>query len=56
VRKKNQVVPSDGTGLHNIREKFRLLKQPDVIVKQTDECFQVMLPLIKSATYELFDH
>jgi LytS/YehU family sensor histidine kinase len=56
VRKKNLVVPSDGTGLHNIREKFRLLKQPDVIVKQTDECFQVMLPLIKSATYELFDH
>jgi LytS/YehU family sensor histidine kinase len=56
VRKKNILVPSDGTGLNNIREKFRLLKQPDLIVKQTDECFQVMLPLIKSANYEFSDH
>ena len=56
VRKKNHAVLSDGTGLHNIREKFRLLKQPEVIVKQTDECFQVMIPLIKSAAYEFLNH
>jgi hypothetical protein len=56
LRKKNLVVPSDGTGLHNIREKFRLLRQPEVVIKQTEECFQVMLPLIKSASYEFLDH
>jgi hypothetical protein len=56
VRKKTQFVPSDGTGLNNIRRKFQLLKQPEIMVKQTEDCFQVMLPLIKTAAYELHDH
>jgi hypothetical protein len=56
IRKKTMPVVSDGTGLRNIREKFRLLRQPEVIVKQTDECFQVMIPLLKSAAYEFLTH
>jgi LytS/YehU family sensor histidine kinase len=56
VRKKNHTVPSDGTGLQNIRKKFRLLKQPDPTINQTDDCFQVMLPLLKSASYEFLNY
>jgi hypothetical protein len=47
VQKKQHVVASHHTGLRNISSKYRLLNQPDVVVKQTDACFQVMLPLIK---------
>jgi len=49
-RKKNNVVPSSQTGLKNIARKYQLMKQPDVVVKQTDDCFQVMIPLIPAMT------
>ena len=49
LRKKTNVVPSSQTGLKNIARKFQLLKQPDILVKQTDECFQVTIPIIPSS-------
>lgn len=52
LRKKQHVVPSNRTGLTNIAKKFRLLNQPDVVIRQTDELFQVMIPLIKAKAYE----
>jgi hypothetical protein len=52
LQKKQNVVPSNHTGLRNIAGKFRLLNQPEVVVRQTDACFQVMLPLINAATHE----
>jgi hypothetical protein len=49
LRKKTNVVPSNQTGLKNIARKFQLLKQPDILIKQTDNCFQVTIPLIPSS-------
>jgi LytS/YehU family sensor histidine kinase len=48
LRKKSNVVPSSRTGLRNIARKYQLLKQPEILVKQTDDCFQVSIPLIPS--------
>ncbi|WP_128545850.1 sensor histidine kinase [Larkinella soli] len=56
LRKKQNVVPSNRTGLANIRSKYRLLGQPDVVIRQTDECFQVMIPLIEATRYEYSHH
>lgn len=52
LQKKLNVGPSSRTGLNNISQKFRLLKQPEVVVRETGECFQVMIPLIKTMNYE----
>jgi hypothetical protein len=52
LQPKQNVVPSNHTGLRNIAAKFRLLNQPDVVVKKTDTCFQVTLPLIKAHAHE----
>lgn len=52
LRKKQIVVPSNRTGLNNISKKYKLLNQPDVVIRQTDELFQVMIPLIKVKAYE----
>jgi LytS/YehU family sensor histidine kinase len=51
LRKRQVTVPSNQTGLSNITRKFRLLNQPDVVVKQTEDCFQVVIPLLKPAVY-----
>lgn len=56
LHKKQHVVPSNQTGLNNIAQKFRLLNQPEVVVRQTPECFQVMIPLIKAVPYENLTH
>jgi hypothetical protein len=56
IRKKQLVVPSNRTGLANIITKYRLLGQPDVVVKQTDACFQVMVPLIPETRYDYSHH
>ncbi|GAB3505080.1 hypothetical protein GCM10027341_36150 [Spirosoma knui] len=56
VRKKTNLVPSNQTGLANITAKYRLLGQPDVLVKQTDDCFQVMIPLIQETHYDYSHH
>lgn len=47
LQKINRPVPSNKIGLENIKSKYRLLNQPDVVVNETRECFQVILPLIK---------
>ena len=52
LQKKANVLSSNQTGLQNIATKYRLLKQGDVVVKQTDDCFQVLVPLIETAHYD----
>ncbi|RYZ26393.1 MAG: histidine kinase [Sphingobacteriales bacterium] len=52
LQKKQNVIPSNRTGLANITTKYRLLKQPEVVVRQTGDCFQVMIPLIEVTTYD----
>jgi hypothetical protein len=56
VRRKQNVIPSNHTGLANITAKYRLLGQPDVVIKQTDDCFQVMVPLIPETRYDYSHH
>ena len=52
LQKKVVTVPSNQTGLQNIATKYRLLKQADVVVRQTDTTFQVMIPLIETTHHE----
>ncbi|KAA9349273.1 MULTISPECIES: sensor histidine kinase [Larkinella] len=52
LQKKQNVIPSNRTGLSNITAKYRLLKQPEVVVRQTGDCFQVMIPLIEVTAYD----
>ncbi len=47
LQKKTITIDSSKIGLNNIKEKFRLLEQPDVIIKETTTEFIVMLPLIE---------
>jgi hypothetical protein len=53
---KQNIIPSNRTGLANIIAKYRLLKQPEVVIKQTDDCFEVMIPLIEVTDYEYSNH
>ncbi len=50
LQKKQTPVVSSQLGLRTITSKYRLLGQADVVVKQTDATFQVLLPLIQPAT------
>ncbi|GAB3261431.1 hypothetical protein GCM10027347_26460 [Larkinella harenae] len=52
LRKKPNTIPSNQTGLANIIAKYKLLKQPAVEIRQTDDCFQVMIPLIQVTQYD----
>jgi hypothetical protein len=52
LQKKQNIIPSNRTGLANITTKYRLLKQPEVVVRQTGDCFQVMIPLIDVTAYD----
>lgn len=56
LRRKQNVVPSNRTGLTTIITKYRLLGQPDVVINQTDDCFQVMVPLIRETRYDYTYH
>lgn len=56
LRKKQNVVPSNRTGLANITTKYRLLKQPEVVVRQTPDCFQVIIPLIEATPHDYSAH
>jgi hypothetical protein len=47
LQKKTTAVYSSKIGLDNIREKFRLLNQPDIIIKETPTMFIVTLPLLE---------
>ncbi|UFH52637.1 sensor histidine kinase [Spirosoma sp. KNUC1025] len=56
LRRKQNLVPSNRTGLTNIKTKYRLLGQPDVVVQELDDCFQVMVPLIHENRYDYTYH
>jgi len=56
IRKKQNSAPSNQMGLKHIFTKYRLLKQPEVVVRQTDDCFGVMIPLIQTTYYERSYH
>jgi len=52
LQKKTNSIPSNQTGLQNIATKYRLLKQAEVVAKQTDTHFQVLIPLIPNLPHE----
>lgn len=52
VRRKQTLTPSNRTGLTNISTKYRLLGQPDVVIRQSDDCFQVTVPLIQETRHD----
>ncbi len=56
LHKKQNRVPSNGTGLANITAKYRLMGQPAVVIEQTDTHFQVMIPLIHQTRYDYAHH
>ena len=47
LQKKTSPVISHNLGLNNIALKYKLLGQPEIIIKQTSEYFKVTVPLIK---------
>lgn len=51
-KKLQHLAPSEGIGLTNIMTKYHLLKQPEVIIRETETEFTVSLPLIKNEQYE----
>ncbi len=48
LQRKNTSVPSNNVGLANIQTKYRMLDIESMQVRQTDEYFEVKLPLIKT--------
>jgi hypothetical protein len=48
LQKKTSSITSNKLGLQNIMTKYRLLGQKEILIKQTDTVFQVILPLIKN--------
>ncbi|MBX3254700.1 MAG: histidine kinase [Chitinophagaceae bacterium] len=48
LQKKNKTVASNKVGLSNIISKYKLLNYPDVEIKETNDEFIVVLPLIKN--------
>lgn len=56
LKRKINAVASNKVGLANIREKYRLLGQPPVLITETDSCFMVSVPLIKKHVYENIDY
>jgi hypothetical protein len=47
LQPKPQPVLSNRMGLNNILSKFRLLNQEEVVITDKDDCFTVVVPLIK---------
>ncbi|WP_164735302.1 sensor histidine kinase [Pseudoflavitalea rhizosphaerae] len=48
VQKKNKAGESLGSGLNNIRERYRLLAGLDIVVEETAASFSVRIPLLSS--------
>jgi two-component system, LytTR family, sensor kinase len=48
LQKRVSVIPSTRIGLANIMAKYKLLNQPDVIIREEQNEFIVLLPLIKN--------
>lgn len=55
LQPKTTAMLSNKTGLKNIKEKYRLMGQSGVLIKQAAETFQVTVPLLKNDTYETLD-
>ena len=49
LQKKNQIVESTGIGLNNIRNRYKLLTDKLVAVKETALQFTVSIPLIANS-------
>ncbi|GAB3993815.1 hypothetical protein GCM10028807_30020 [Spirosoma daeguense] len=56
LHKKQQTILSNRTGLANIQAKYHLLNRSSVIIEQTDDSFQVTLPLISPLSTTLTDN
>ncbi|GAB3794788.1 hypothetical protein GCM10028819_09580 [Spirosoma humi] len=54
LQRKVVTIPSNQTGLQNIVSKYRLLKQADVVIRQTETTFQVTIPLIETKRHDYF--
>jgi LytS/YehU family sensor histidine kinase len=52
LQKRKTAVFSSKMGLVNISAKYQLLNQPDIIINETSEYFQVMVPLINHKSHE----
>lgn len=50
LQRKLASVPSNNVGLANIQAKYRMLRIEDMTVRQTEDYFEVKLPLIKTET------
>lgn len=48
IQQKTSPVQSHKKGLNNIRTKYKLLNQPEIVIHHTEKQFRVTLPLIKS--------
>lgn len=46
LRKRNGLVESTGIGLHNINARYKMLKQPGVVIEKDDQNFVVIISLI----------
>ncbi|MCU7549467.1 histidine kinase [Chitinophagaceae bacterium LB-8] len=55
LQKKSSMVSSDKLGLQNIVSKYKLLHVKNVVILQTEDAFQVVIPLIKNQLYESVD-
>ncbi|MFT3824423.1 MAG: histidine kinase [Chitinophagaceae bacterium] len=52
LQRRHSAVLSNKLGLRNVITKYRLLNHRNVMIKQTDSVFQVIIPLIKPDRYE----
>lgn len=55
LQKKTVSIETGKLGLSNIIAKYRLMGHKDIMIKQTKEVFQVLVPLIKMDSYEAAD-
>lgn len=55
LQKKNSLVSSGKLGLQNIKTKYRLLHAKNVVIRETEDAFLVVIPLIKNELYESID-
>lgn len=51
LRKRNGTVESTGIGLQNINARYKMLKQPEVLIEKDDQHFTVIISLIDPEKY-----
>ncbi|WP_281613572.1 histidine kinase [Flammeovirga sp. SubArs3] len=47
---------STGLGLENIRQRYLLIAQENIHIKETKDTFSILLPILNHSNYERFDH